>query len=128
MDFHEKCDKINNTLTLVRTQSGFRFGGFTAASWEGINVFKPDKSAFIFSLDKKKCYNSNNETHAIWCYPNYGPIFEGYQIDIFDNFLIKNWSKTGKKGVGYDTTEDYELNNGEQFYIVKDIEVYTINT
>lgn len=35
-------------------------------------------------------------------------------------------SKTGMKGVGYDTNEDFELNNGEKNFLVDELEVYEI--
>ena len=49
------------------------------------------------------------------------------QIRIYNNFFTKGGS-TCFKGLNYKTTNDYELNNGEQTYIVKDIEVYNIET
>ena len=31
--FHQKCDNIPNTVTLVKTQFGKVFGGFTPLTW-----------------------------------------------------------------------------------------------
>ena len=124
--FHSKVDNIKNNIIFIKTNKGIRFGGYTNQSWEGFNVFKEDDSAFIFSLTKLKTYDVNKKESAICCYPNFGPIFGGYQIDIFDGFMSRNMSKTGKKGIGYDTNEDYELNNGEKNFIVDELEVYEI--
>lgn len=124
--FHSRVDNIKNNITFIKTNKGVRFGGYTNQSWDGINVFKEDDSAFIFSLTKLKTYDVNKKESAIWCNPNYGPIFGGYQIDIFDRFMSRNMSKTGTKGVGYDTNEDFELNNGEKNFIVDELEVYEI--
>ena len=124
--FHAKVGDTRNNITLIKTNQGVRFGGYTSQSWDGVNIFKPDDSAFVFSLTKLKTYDVNQKESAIWCYPNYGPVFEGYQIDIFDRFLTRDLSKTGKRGLGYDTNEDYELNNGEKNFVVDEMEVYGI--
>jgi len=124
--FHSKDDNIKNNITFIKTNKGVRFGGYSNQSWDGINVFKEDDSAFIFSLTKLKTYDVNIKESAIWCNSNYGPIFGGYQIDIFDRFMSKDLSKTGMKGVGYDINEDFELNNGEKNFTVDELEVYEI--
>ncbi len=49
------------------------------------------------------------------------------QIRIYNNFFTKG-SSNCFKGLNYKTVNDYKLNNGEQTYIVKDIEVYNIET
>ena len=124
--FHAKVGDTRNNITLIKTNQGVRFGGYTSQSWDGVNIFKEDDSAFVFSLTKLKTYDVNQNESAIWCYPNYGPVLEGYQIDIFDRFLTRDLSKTGKRGLGYDTNEDYELNNGEKNFVVDEMEVYGI--
>ena len=124
--FHAKVDNIKNNITFIKTTQGVRFGGYTSQSWDGVNVFKEDDQAFVFSLTKLKTYDVNQKESAIWCYPNYGPVFEGYQIDIFDRFLLRDLSKTGLRGLGYNTTQDYELNNGEKNFLVEELEVYGI--
>lgn len=52
--FHEKCDKAKNSIVLVETENGMRFGGYTTCSWSGNCVDKIDPEAFIFSFDKMK--------------------------------------------------------------------------
>ena len=123
--FHYRVSESVDTLIVIKTTDGKRFGGFTKETWDGINVFKKDNEAFIFSLDNFKCYDCNQEI-AIWCYPNYGPIFGGYQIDIFDNFMSNDSNKTALKGVGFNTEEDFELNGGVENFIVEELEVYHI--
>ena len=123
--FHEKCDKHNMTLVLVETTKGVRFGGFTTKSWDGKCIKKTDDDAFVFSFDKRKCYDIINNQYAIGGYPKFGPVFFGCQIRIYDDFFTKGGT-TCNRGLNYKTKNDYELNNGEQKYIVKEIEVYEI--
>ena len=123
--FHEKCDDAQNTIVLVETKNGKRFGGFTTCSWSGNCVDKNDSEAFIFSFDKMKTYDNIPGDEAIGCYPKFGPIFLGCQIKIFDNAFVKGGT-TFEKGLNFNTEEDYELTGGERVFGVKDIEVYEV--
>ena len=123
--FHEKCDEAKSTLVLVETDKGKRFGGFTSCSWEGDCIDKKDENAFIFSLDKMKIYENIPGEDAIGCYPEYGPVFLGCQIRIYDNAFSKGGT-TFEKGLNYNTEEDYELTGGDRVFNVKEIEVYEV--
>ena len=125
MTFHQKCDDIDISLILIETEKGVRFGGFTTKSWNGNCVQKIDNDAFVFSIDKNKIYEVIKNEMAIGCYPKFGPVFFGCQIRVYDNFFNKN-STTCHKKLNFKTNKDYELNNGEQFFTVKDIEVYEV--
>ena len=123
--FHEKCDKAQSSLVLIETDKGKRFGGFTTSSWSGDCIDKKDEDAFIFSLDKMKVYRNIPGEDAIGCYPNFGPIFLGCQIRIYDNAFSKGGT-TFEKGSNYETEEDYELTGGDREFNVKEIEVYEV--
>ena len=123
--FHQKCDNLEMSLVIIETIKGIRFGGFTTRPWEGNCVQKIDNEAFVFSIDRKKIYDIIANEPAIGCYPKFGPVFFGCQIRIYDNFF-KKVSTTCHRRLNYKTTQDYELNNGKQSFIVKDIEVYSI--
>ena len=123
--FHEKCDGANNTIVLVETTDGKRFGGYTTKSWKGNCIEKADTDAFIFSFDKMKTYDNIPGDDAIGCYPKFGPIFLGCQIKIFDNAFTKGGT-TFEKELNFNTEEDYELTGGNRTYGVKDIEVYEV--
>ena len=124
-DFHSKCDDAEKTLVIVEDNYGNRFGGFTTQDWGGQFMQKTDDDAFIFSIDKNKAYDVIQGQNAIGCYPNFGPVFFGCQIRIYDNFFTKGGT-TYKKGLNYKTTEDFELTNGNQNFGVRDIEVYAV--
>ena len=123
--FHQKCDSAESTLVLVKSANGKRFGGFTSCSWEGNSIEKKDENAFIFSLDKMKIYNVIPGEGAIGCYPDFGPVFLGCQIRIYNNFFTKGGS-TFEKGANFNTEEDYELTGGLKTFDIKDIEVYSV--
>ena len=123
--FHEKCDNAHNTIVLVETKNGKRFGGYTTCSWSGNCVDKSDPEAFIFSFDKMKTYDNIPGDDAIGCYPKFGPIFLGCQIKIFDN-AFKKGGTTFEKELNFNTEEDFELTGGDRAFEVKDIEVYEV--
>ena len=124
--FHLLCDNVEMSLVIIETTKGIRFGGFTTKSWEGDCIDKKDNNAFVFSIDKNKIFDVIFDKDAIGCYPTFGPVFLGCQIRIYNNFF-KEGGTTFEKQVTYQTEYDYELNNGERNFIVKDLEVYSIN-
>ena len=123
--FHQKCDKINNTLILILTDNGKKFGGFTTQTWEGQSINKKDDNAFIFSLDKLKIYDIIKGENAITCNNELGPIFCGFQILIYNNFFKKG-GITEKAHLNYNTEEDYELNGGNSNFGINELEVFEI--
>ena len=125
--FHEKCDKLKMSLVLIETDKDVRFGGFTRRSWEGNCIKKTDNNAFVFSLDNNTIYDVIKNEPAIGCYPKFGPVFFGCQIRIYDE-CFTGGGTTCRKGLNYRTKKDFELNHGKQNYLIKDIEVYNIET
>ena len=123
--FHNKCDSVNNSLVLVKSANGKRFGGYTTCNWRGNNIEKRDENAFVFSLDKLKTYDVIPGEDAIGCYPKYGPVFLGCQIRLYDEFFTKGGT-TYEKGLNYNTEEDFELSGGLNKFEVKEVEVYGV--
>ena len=124
-DFHRKCDSAKSTLVLIETDNNLRFGGFTSCDWSGNAEDKYDDKAFVFSLDKGRIYDIKPGEKAIGCYPDFGPVFLGCQIKINDDAFTNNGS-TYRKNETYQTEEDFELNGGNEFFKIKEIEVYSI--
>ena len=121
--FHEKCDEKGPTITLVKTDKGFRFGGYTSTSWNNIEDFQKDSTAFIFSLNKKQKYNIKNEDETIYGGNNHCHIFGRNEI------FIKNNCKT-KGGIcsnphNYNFSFAGELSGGEKFNVM-DYEVFSL--
>ena len=87
---HKLCDGISNTLVLYKSAGNRRFGGFTSQSWKSQGERIPDKNCFLFSLDKKKIYHSN-EFEIPKCSFD-GPSFcikSIYIIELYGNALTK---------------------------------------
>ena len=134
IDFHTKCDNFPNTLTVVQSKGNRRFGGFTSQIWESKEegVFKDDKYAFLFSLDKKKIYKYKNDNKAIYVSKYYGPTFgNGFTLFISDKAIETKNSFTfeSDKNCSYDFNGDShalsEDGNINRIFLV-DYEVFQI--
>ena len=124
--FHSKCDGINNTLVLIHSKENNRFGGFTSNIWESTSseVFKDDKNAFVFSLDKQKIYSYKNDGKAIRCHKDYGPFFGyGPLIGIYGNPLEQTKIESYKCNDSYDI--DYAFLEKNPDYAI-DYEVFQV--
>ena len=126
-EFHKRCDLICNTISIIETTSGHRFGGYTSECFESPNEYfdKKDNLSFVFSLDKMKIYDVIKGKYAISCDKNYGPYFRDDHICIVDEFLTKE-SGTCIKGKGFNTTKNYELNSGKKYFTIKRLQVFQI--
>lgn len=125
--FHLKCDKISNTLVLIKSRNNNRFGGFTSNYWESTNKeeFKDDKNAFVFSLDEKKIYSYKNDGKAIRCYIQYGPCFGyGPLIGIYGNPISNDKLYSFNDNKSFDVNSNF-LTEGINDYAI-DYEVFQI--
>ena len=126
--FHEKCDHIPFTLTIIKNIDGNKFGGYTEESWEGKNKNKKDYNAFCFSLSKNKIYNIKPEKSAIICDPNLGPSFGDPLFKIVDNFFNNKGKSFPKDKCGFSGQDiNYEITNGVEDFEIQEIEIYKIN-
>eukprot|EP00808_Paulinella_micropora_P030340 g9875.t1 len=81
--FHQKCDNQGPTVTLVRNNTGFVFGGYAALSWNQNEAYIADNAnrSFLFSLsDGKgrapfKCPLEKNQQNALYGMQGCGPTF-----------------------------------------------------
>ena len=86
---------INNILLLVRSKSGFRFGGFTSICFEeisGSDRYKSDDKSFVFSLDRKETYPIIKKDQAMRLSVGRAFKFGPNNIWVYGNFL------SGKNG------------------------------
>lgn len=107
--FHSKCNGVLGTLTLVKTDNGNIFGGFTKANWfssVGYSL-QYDDSAFLFSLVNSynitAKMNINNPNNAITAADYLGPMY-GYET-ICDLCFSNQDLSFGSSSVG----QNYQL-------------------
>ena len=116
-DFHSNCDHKPNTLTIVKSDIGNIFGGFTSAHWNSSGSWQEDKSSFLYSLINKEnrhliFEHSSNNNSSICSNKQYGPIFgAGNDICIFDS-SNSNTSSFSNVGNTY-THPEYPFNSSK---------------
>jgi hypothetical protein len=133
--FHAKCDYKENTITIIKTNANYVFGGYTAAKWTSNDKAIIDPKTFIFSLRR----NGISCSHKIMLkYANYeifgdkkcGPIFDR-DIVIKDksNINIGSYSNLGRSYHYPPENVDKEsfLAGSENKWLTTEIEVYQIN-
>ena len=125
--FHNKCDDIRGTLTVIKTTKGIRFGGYTEQTWNYSNGGKTDRKgiAFCYSLDLFKIYNHINGC-SICCLSNYGPYFNyifyiTFPLNRTEYEIQKNINNTFEK-----FEKDYEINYYQRFFSVQELEIFQI--
>ncbi len=112
-DFHTRCNGVNDTLTIVKSQRGNIFGGFTSKAWHA-EGFIPgqyffDPQAFLFTLVNpyntpgKHRINYRNP-HAIYDERVYGPTFGAHDLHISDNCNSNTNSHVHDAGSYYSTS------------------------
>ena len=124
--FHSKCDNIPNQLVLVKTKEGLRFGGYTRLGFNSSESAITDKDSFLFSFDTMKTYDAIEGKETIYCYSSYGPTFGCHSdVQIQNNFLT-NKGRVQIKMNRFKTTQNYELNGGNEYFEFKEVEVFQI--
>ena len=127
-DFHNICDGISYTITLILTKDHQLFGGFTDQKWDKSNTFKKGDKGFIFSINNNEIYYNRNNDYNIYCSEKDGPIFGNFDIKISNNCNQNNYSYDGTDGNdrAYNTPgNEYVLAGKKNFYVL-DYEVYQI--
>ena len=125
-DFHSKCDGKGATLTLVRSEEGYVFGGYTAVPWTSpsswgtcvrvcvsvcthvcvSSVYKPDTHAFLFTLTNKaglpayKAKATKRPQYAVYHHPYCLPTF-GYGGDLL---ISSNAHTAAESGTNWGNT------------------------
>ena len=115
---------------MIQTIKGCKFGGYTETTISSDGSEVKDPNAFVFSLNKNKIYeNLKKENSAVCHSKNWGPIYRNDAFAVWaQNFLSCYIHTVGTKsnsnfGI---MNEDYELNNGKEYFGIKELEVYQI--
>jgi len=97
--FHLLCDGQGPTVTLIKSSSGYVFGGYAGVEWSSDDKWHSCPSAFLFTVtnphgDPITRFMSNGDIYAVRCCSGYGPIFGRYG-DIFVSGAFDDNSCTG---------------------------------
>jgi hypothetical protein len=146
-EFHKRCDRHTNTLTVILDRNGNIFGGFTPVAWESRiwngqygknnNCWKEDPRSisFLFTMQnpmgfppRRFALRPEKKNEAIACYAACGPAFGG-DVVISSNCNLNTNSATFNFGDSYnnDTPLDgHTFFTGSYPFQVAEIEVFAI--
>jgi hypothetical protein len=147
--FHERCDGHANTVTLVESDGGFIFGGFTPVPWESRappeyeedeeeedKTVKADETAasYLFSLSNPSATPPRAfpiipemSSEAIVCGRKWGPRFGKGDLMIGGNGNVNTESRTRGFGTVYANTTKRDgktFFTGMAFFTVREVEVF----
>ena len=108
-----------------------KFGFYIEKPYKKTGNWEKDNKSFIYSLNLKKIYNIKEDAYSFRDDPGVMVDLYNNQIRIYDNFLARNDCHTCIKSDAdksfYGFEKDYELNNGECYFTVQEMETFQIS-
>ena len=132
--FHKQCDGISHTISIIKSEKGHIFGGYTSKSWKRTGKHVMDKYAFLVLIKgennsiKPKILNikSGHEQYGLFLASNGGPGFGRGDIKILSQ-ANKSSRNTCNSNSFLFNTKPNELTGGNGGYFkVYDYEVFQI--
>ena len=128
---HELCDNKQNILIIIKTDTGYIFGGYTKIGFKNSTTWRciRDNNSFLFSKTLKKIYPVIKDKRVL-SYDDddsYGLCF-CFSLCFRDNFMNKNNNyfddliKYHFNGLNY----DYEMNGCVEKFYIKELEVFQL--
>ena len=126
--FHKRCDNKKNIFLIILTIDNNKFGFYSSVGLSTDKKIIYDNNAFLFKLDKAEmdCFHIKNSEIALYGVDDYILYLGGDQLIIKDKFLSKA-SSCGTKMQNYKIDNNYQINNGNKNFIIKELEVYNIS-
>ena len=143
INFHDKTDKWDGYLLIIKDENENIFGGYTSKNFRGnlaldigYGAYKNDNMSFLFNLDKEEIYPvvKPNSDYHIYADIEEGPIFGellNSDLNIKSHFLsVKSFSNFPKnynfKGDINDSENKLRLTNGQKSFLIKELECFRI--
>ena len=129
--FHSKCDNRGCTVTIVETNNGFVFAGYSNFPWDSLGGYHAANSAFLFLLSgkdhsspSKMRLKNTYDADAVYCVNSKGPIFGGGGCDfgVEDSYVYLRLGNTYEYGPPLKLTDS----TGCATLAIKEMEVYEV--
>jgi hypothetical protein len=127
---HELCDNKQNVLIIMKSETGYIFGGYSKVGFKINNNFdyKIDNNCFLFSLNLKKIYPVIKDKKVI-CHIGIDCGLCFYSSLAFrDNFMRKKNNNICESILKYfnDLENCFEMNGGQSYFICQELEVFQL--
>ena len=121
-----QINRKTNILFIFQTTQNVKFGGYTSLTLRGQNQTLYDDKAFLFSLSNNKIYNIKKGQETINDSFNH-ICFIGGGFNIYGTNNIKSFQCLSLVDNSYEKMDmKFELNNGEQYFFLKNLEVFHV--
>ena len=125
-DFHDHCDNKGKTLIIIETTEGRKFGGVAYDNWNANDSWRANPKDFVFSLDLNKKYNYSGLGRTTVGDITYGFAFGNSRKRAVDICFNNESLNEGISNSSDSFKTNKELNNGNENFMTKEIEVYQI--
>ena len=131
--FHNKCNNKGPTITLIKNDKGYIFGGYASIDWVSYDDYRSAPESFLFNLTNT--YNiaptkfPNSDTNkSIYEYSSSGPDFGSNDIEIYFPNNICTYFPTSYKDVLGKGRSIFtgDNNNSNYKFNLKEIEVFKL--
>ena len=126
----QRAFNINHIVLLVRSKSGYRYGGFTSICFEltsGNTTYKSDDKSFLFYLDRKDTYPIINKDQAIRLCHDRAFMFGPNDIWVYGTFLSNSeGGYTGQATYDYKGLDAALSGINKQYFALQDVEAYQV--
>ena len=128
---HELCDNKKNVLIIMKSETGYIFGGYSKIGFKINNNwdYKIDNNCFLFSLNLKKIYPVIKDKNVICSYGKEKGLCFYNSLVFYDNFMSKNegakiYNSIQENFNGFENS--YEMNGGQNQFKFNELEVFQL--
>jgi hypothetical protein len=138
--FHHLCDNKGSTVTVIKTDNGSIFGGYSPIPWQSIGGFADHDSSFLFSFVNphgtkptmiKKIAKASN---SIYDHKMNGPTFGGVlanSVAVENDILVEDLSK-GRTSLGRSYSLPYGRDDhffcGSSTFAIDEVEIFQVTS
>ena len=127
---HELCDNKQNVLIIMKSETGYIFGGYSKVGFKVNNNFdyKIDNNCFLFSLNLNKIYPAIKDKKVICHIEETKGLCFYSSLSFYDYFMSKKQNKIMSDIQKYFNNFEniYEINGGEKFFKCNELEVFQL--
>jgi len=136
--FHNKCDNQEKTLTLIKNDKGYIFGGYASIPWTSCDSWQNAPECFIFTLTnihgtEPTKFQSKNKGYEVGHFSGYGPLFGDNGDIYFYSDFIEGSSPYSRFPISYEDVLGKgksiftgEFDNNKTELKIKEIEIFKL--
>ena len=135
-DFHTKCDSKGETISIIKSDKGYIFGGFASISWGNKGRWQSAPDSFLFTLtninntEPTKFPSQKKDKKEIDYNSDFGIAFgEAHDLSLYSDF-IKQGGYSGFPRSYQDTLGKgksiFTADSNSNLYKIKEIEVFKL--